>query len=228
MAQVLQFLQSYEIWVYLSLGLVALIYISRLVVSGREWRSAVFGLEREHAQRKFSTVLTLFVLLVLIMAAEFVLVSFVLPAYPGITSLSTPTIDLLASPTMTLPASVISTVEPLNILGQQPTVSTEGCLPGQVEWTFPVSGAEVSGILELKGTINIPNLGFYKFEFSQPGSSTWVTIAAGDEAKTDELLGGVWNTSQLIAGDYLLRLVVTDNQNVVLPACVIPVRVVTP
>jgi hypothetical protein len=226
MLQVLQFLQKNEIWIYIALGLVAVIYIRKLLISLREWRSAIFGLEREHAQRQFGAILSIFVLLVLIMAAEFVTVTFVVPAYPGISMMLTPTIDLLATPTLTLEPNASTTVEPVNIIGQQPTIASEGCIAGQVEWTYPVSNDEVSGTVELKGTVNVSNLGFFKFEFSQPGSTTWVTIAAGDEIKIDAPLGGLWNTSQLIPGDYLLRLVVTDNQNVVFPACIIPVTVV--
>ena len=48
----------------------------------------------------------------------------------------------------------------------------------------------------------------------------------------DQPLGGsgsgTWDTSQLVPGDYLLRLVVTDNVNNLFPACVISVRVVAP
>jgi hypothetical protein len=81
--------------------------------------------------------------------------------------------------------------------------------------------------VELLGTVNIPNLGFYKYEFSEPGSDVWSTIAADNVAKVNGTIG-YWNTGQLTPGDYLLRLVVVDNQNNPFPACVIAVRVVAP
>ena len=39
---------------------------------------------------------------------------------------------------------------------------------------------------------------------------------------------GNWDTTLLVPGDYLLRLVVADSQNQLLPACVVSVRVVAP
>jgi hypothetical protein len=106
--------------------------------------------------------------------------------------------------------------------------SLDGCIPGEIEWTDPQPGDEVKGPVELKGTIAVANLGFYKYEYSQAGSDTWTTIAAGDAPVQDGPLGGNWNTEQLLPGDYRLRLVVSDNANNTLPACGIRVRVVGP
>jgi hypothetical protein len=145
----------------------------------------------------------------------------------------TPTLDLLATPTVTLEAKNSSTLMPASALAGTQTTTTptpgkvvDGCIKGQLEWTFPKGGDEINGTIELKGIVNVANLGFYKYEYSQPGSSAWITIAAGDKPKNDEPLGGVWNTSQLVPGDYLLRLVVSDNKNQVLPACQISVQIV--
>jgi hypothetical protein len=123
-------------------------------------------------------------------------------------------------------------------LEAQPTTApaaTEGCIAGVIEWIVPVSGEEVSERVELVGVVNVDNLGFFKYEFSQSGDETWSTIAAGNsdslqipEDSTIKQFNGVWNTEQLVPGDYLLRLVVTDNQNQLLPICVIPVRVISP
>jgi len=77
------------------------------------------------------------------------------------------------------------------------------------------------------GTVNIDNFGFYKYEYTEPGNPIWKTIAGNSEEKNDEQIG-IWNTSQLVPGDYLLRLVVLDNENNEYPACVISVRVVSP
>ena len=59
----------------------------------------------------------------------------------------------------------------------------------------------------------------------QPGSDSWIAIAAGNSAVVDQTLGGNWNTEQLVPGDYSLRLVVYDSQNNTLPSCTITVRV---
>jgi hypothetical protein len=77
------------------------------------------------------------------------------------------------------------------------------------------------------GTANIPNFGFYKYEFAPIGSGIWGTIVAKNIPIQDGNLGS-WDTSAIAAGDYQLRLVVSDNQGNDLPACVIPVRIKAP
>ncbi len=228
MEEILKFLQQYEIWIYALLGAVGFICLRKLLTYWHEWRVAIFGLERESAQRRLSSSLSLFVLLSLMGVAEFGIVTFVTPVYPHAFVLQTPTMDLLATPTQTLsPADTTpNSMMVKAVIGTPPAPAPgDGCLPGQLDWTFPQSGGEISGVVELKGTVNVSNLGFYKYEFSQPGADSWITIAAGDTLREDATLGGAWNTGQLVPGDYRLRLVVSDNQNQTLPACEIPVRV---
>jgi hypothetical protein len=100
-----------------------------------------------------------------------------------------------------------------------------GCTSGQIELTYPEAGDEIKGIIELTGTVNIPNFGFYKYEVAPNGSDTWATIAAGRTAVTGGSLGR-WDTTALTPGDYQLRLVVIDNQGTSLPPCVVPIQVV--
>jgi len=42
--------------------------------------------------------------------------------------------------------------------------------------------------------------------------ANWITIAGANIAVKEGPLGGTWNTMDLTAGDYQLRLVVYDNQ----------------
>jgi hypothetical protein len=229
MEQILRFLQTYEIWIYVLLGFIAVIYIRKLVGAWHEWRSTVFGMEREATQKRFSSALAITGLLGIMILAQFMLVTFIVPNFPRGGILPTATIDLLATPTTGLPDETI-VVTQVGGATAAATVSSvaDGCVPGQLEWTGPVAGDEIQGAIELKGTVNVANLGFYKFEFNQMGSDTWVTIAAGNQPKVDEALGGIWNTGQLIPGDYQLRLIVTDNQGQMLPACSIQVRIISP
>lgn len=277
MEELLPFLQKYELWIYVLLGVVAFIYLQRLVSAWKVWQGSAFGLEREIGQRRFSTALTIVLLLVVFILVEFVIVSFVAPSYPQVYALPTPTIDLLATPTVTLSVaaeSITATVDPANLLqlgsapagqgaktettagqgtgspvpagtdgtqtnagataGAAETTSTaattsmpEGCTPGQIEWTFPKAGGEISATVELKGTVNIPNLGYYKYEWAKLGEDTWTPIAAGNQPKVDGQIG-FWNTSAFEPGDYQLRLVVSDNAEKLFPACKIPVRIVKP
>jgi hypothetical protein len=228
MEALLKLLKEYEVWVYLLSALIGLVNLRKLILAYQEWQASLFGIEREKAQQRFSTYLTLFVLVVLIAGLEVSIVSFVLPNYPvekGL--LSTPTLDLNITPTQPPPAGTLAAGASQT---QQPTVVvklTEGCTKGAVEWFSPKVGDEISGKVQLTGTVNIPNLGFYKYEFSQPGTDVWSTIAAGNKNKINDILGN-WDTTLLVPGDYLLRLVVADSQNQLFPACVVSVRVVAP
>lgn len=231
MEELLPFLQKFEIWIYVSLGVVAFFPLQRLISAWKMWQGSVFGLEREIAQRRFSAALTMLVLLVLLIFMEFVIVSFIVPSYPQMASFPTATLDVLATPTITLPvaAETATVVSPGNTAGVAATDQAiqESCTPGVIEWVSPKSGEEINANTLLKGTVNVPNLGFYKYEFSKQGEDLWTTIAGGDQPKVEGEIG-FWNIDQLDNGDYLLRLVVADNQNNLFPACVIPVRIAKP
>jgi hypothetical protein len=230
MAEILHFLQAYEIWIYILVAVVGLIYIRKLLIAWQEWRSSLFGLERENSQRRLGTAMTIIILLGMLGLVEFAIVSFVAPLYPQVNEIATPTIDLLVTPSGTLalpggdlPSSGISsTLE---------VPSASGCLKGQLEWISPKSGDTISGVVQLKFIINVPNMAFFKYEYSQPGNETWTTINAGNTPVTNvsdfDTKPVVWSTNQLVPGDYLLRLIVLDNNNQVLPACSISIRVIS-
>jgi hypothetical protein len=90
--------------------------------------------------------------------------------------------------------------------------------------TSPGPGDPVSGTVNITGTADVPNFGFYKYEVAPMGSQNWATIAASREPVRNEPLGD-WNTASLTNGDYFLRLVITDNVGTSLEPCVIAVRV---
>jgi hypothetical protein len=82
-------------------------------------------------------------------------------------------------------------------------------------------------LIVVEGTADIQNFGFYKYEVARPGETVWLTILAGRDIIRDGELGQ-WDTRTLAPGDYMLRLVVTDNQGESLEPCVIQVRVNNP
>jgi hypothetical protein len=232
MAEALRFFRTYEMWMYVILALAGLVYIRKFILSWEELRRAAFGLERESAQSSLNQSAGMLVLLFLMAVAVFVLVSFVAPSFPASNPLITPTMDLLASPTTTL--VVEGTEDPLTTptieaMAQTATVGVigEGCLPGQIMLSEPVDGTEINGVIVVKGTVDIQNFGFYKYELARPGETIWLTIQAGrDIIREGEL--GQWDTRTLAPGDYMLRLVITDNQGESLEPCVIRVHVNNP
>jgi hypothetical protein len=229
MEEALSFFRAFEAWIYLLLGLGGLIYLRKFILAWEELRGAGFGLERESAQSRLNQSASVLVLLLAMAVTEFVLVTFVTPAVPGASPLPTPTLNILATPTTTLPASTPE------VPGEQPTATVPllslpvdtNCPAGQIAITSPVEGQEVSGIVEVKGSADIPDFGFYKFEMKRPDETSWLTLLAGNTPVQDGDLG-LWDTRRLSPGEYQLGLVVSNNQGSASEPCVVQVRVTQP
>jgi hypothetical protein len=219
-------------WMYVILVLAGLVYIRRFILAWEELRRAAFGLERESAQSHLNQSAGMLVLLFIMAVAIFVVVSFVAPAFPASIPLQTPTMDLLASPSTTIEGEAAQEQDATptaDLLSLTATVQVigEGCIPGQIMLSDPVDGSEISGVVIIKGTADIQNFGFYKYEVARLGDTVWQTIQAGREIKQESELGQ-WDTRTLAPGDYMLRLIVIDNQGETLEPCVIQVNVNNP
>jgi hypothetical protein len=227
MAEVLRFFRSYEIWIYLILGVLALWQIRKFLIAWEEVRGAAFGLEREAAQNRLNQAAVMLLLLLLMSVSEFTLVYIVAPTVPGAIPIPSPTLNLLATATAVLPLETPNpyAVETPTALPADGQLVGQGCTPGSVAISAPKDGETVSGVVKVEGTADIPDFGFYKYEIARPGDSIWLSLNAGDSPVRDGVLGE-WITDMLPEGDYMLRLVVTDNKGQTLPACVIQVRVV--
>jgi hypothetical protein len=227
MEEALSFFRAFEVWIYVLLGLGGLIYTRKFFLAWQELREASFGLERESAQSRLNQSASVLVLLLTMVVIVFVLVYFVSPMVPSANVLATPTLDLLATPTTTLPAGTpppdFVQIPPNEALLESPLET--GCIPGQIEITMPGNGDQVSGVVEILGSADIPNFGFYKFEIKRPDETVWLTIQAGNTVVQNNKLVD-WDTRRLIPGEYQLGLVVVDNQAQAAPACVVQLRVV--
>lgn len=225
MEALFRFLVAYEGYVYLILGIGILFTARSLWKAFSEWRKAVFGLEKELSFQKVRGSGALFILLTMIGLSQFCLVSFIVPLLPATTFWPTPTANLLQTPAE--PQTTPGTDQPLALVAPNEQVSATGCVPGEIIFNSPQPGDEVQGKVTLTGTVSVQSFGFYKYEYAPQGSDTWATIAAGDKIVVDNELGR-WDTSQLVPGDYQLRLMVTNNLGESLPACILPVRVIAP
>jgi len=232
MEEALSFFRTYEMWMYVILALAGVIYIRRFILAWEELRRAAFGLERESAQSHLNQSAGMLVLLFVMAVAIFVIVSFVAPAFPASVPLQTPTMDLLASPSSTLESEnsqeelATQTVDLLSLTATVQVIG-EGCVPGQIMLTDPVDRSEISGVIIIEGTADVQNFGFYKYEVARPGETVWQTIQAGRDIKQQSELGQ-WDTRTMAPGDYMLRLVIVDNQGESLEPCVIRVNVNNP
>jgi hypothetical protein len=222
MAQVYRFLDSYEGLIYIILAIGGMFAFRWLWKAWRDWQKAVYRLEREFSIQRLSQAIAISSLIIVMFCVEFVLASFVIPGLPADYFISTATLDLFSTPPGTLSAEIMTQNLIAPVASQNPNAS--GCIVDQLIITVPKPGAEIAGAIELVGTVNIPNFGFYKYEIAPQGSDTWATISAGRDVVVNSTIGR-WDTSALTPGDYQLRLVVTDNQGQSLPACIIPVQV---
>lgn len=225
MEELLRFLASYEIGVYVIFVAVILFNLKGVIEGFFALRKASFRLEKEMALKKLRSSLTIISLFTLIGISIFILLSVASVRVPGILRIATPTLDVLASP-VPVEGSNPEAEETRQVEMQtQTAIALTGCIPGQLEWIDPAPGVEVSGSVELRGTVNVPNLGFFKYEYRNLADELWTPISAGNRPIIEELFAGRWNTAQLAPGNYALRLVVSDNQNNLLKPCVIEVRV---
>lgn len=221
MNEFLRYLKELEFLIYIILGIFTVWHLRKFFSAWEELRAAAFGLEKESAQARLNRSAALLVVLLFLATAEFGLVSFIIPAIPGVEPLPTATLDLLATPTVTLAAETVTSSADIQ---ETPLPGTEiiqsGCIPDEVMITFPENNSTVQDIVEVEGTVNIADFGFYKFEISRAGTDIWLTIQAGDSPKDDEMLG-FWDTTQLESGNYYLRLVVIDNQGIQREPCAV-------
>ena len=221
MGYVYRSLDTYEPLIYISLAILGLFVFRRMWMMWREWRDSVYTLEREFALGRLGRATALGFLVLGLFFVEFYIATFVAPSLPASDLLTTPTLDLLASPQATLlPVDATQAA-----LVTQPVQSgMSGCITDQIMITSPRSGEDLSAVVDLIGTANVPNFGFYKYEVAPVGTLNWATIGADRKPKKNELLGRL-NTLSLSNGDYFLRLVITDNVGNSLEPCVISVRV---
>src|SRR5687767_9496308 len=226
MGPIYRSLAAYEPLIYIALAIWSLFVFRSMYRSWREWQDSVYSLEREFALTRLVRSTAIALLVLGLVFAEFFIATFVAPALPASDILATPTLNLLASPAGTISPELATQNALSPVLSPVPSGSS-GCIPDQLIITAPEPGDEVSGTVELVGTANIPNFGFYKYEVTPLGTENWATVSAGREPKQNGELGD-WDTTTLANGDYFLRLVVTDNVGISLEPCVIAIRILNP
>lgn len=224
MTELLVLVETYQVWIYVGLALVGLVYLRATWRWVLELRKALYGLERERAVSGLRRSIAMFSLVVVLAVAAFVAATFVSPSIPFASRpTEIPTVSLLASrsPEAELAGPDAPPTEiPIG------TADAVGCSNPDATLTSPEPGETLSGVVDIEGTANIENFAFYLYEFRPANTNdAWQAISAGTTPIAEGLLG-TWDTSLVPASDYTLRLVVTDTAgNAPLP-CEIQVRIV--
>ena len=223
MAEALLFLEEYQGWIFLALGLAALVYLRLTWRSFQARRVTIFTLEREQATERLTRSATLLGLALALIGGTFIATTVLGPSMPaGERPTPLPTVSLLATATFAqTEGEALVTSTPLPVT----EVDSAGCANPLATILTPTTGESLAGAVEITGTADIPNFAFYKYEYiSLTAGAVWRAIGAGTRPTTDDLLG-TWDTTLVLPGEYALRLVVTDTAGNAPQPCMILVRV---
>jgi len=227
MEAVLGFVQTYQTLFYLFLGVAFLLYLLRAAHAWQRLQNAVFDLEREQYETRLRRNTWGMGLSFLMLVMVFSVATYVAP-YRSAVLLATPTVSVLTTPgseeTAEAAAVVLETPTPL----PPPDVDTGGCVPGQVEITTPHSGDTLRGEVEIRGTALLPNFGFYKIDIAPIEQALFLTIFASHTPVKEGPLVEKWDTATIPPGEYVLQLVVADNEGNALPPCRLRIHIAPP
>jgi hypothetical protein len=179
----------------------------------RSLTGPLFGLEREDALRRQNRALTVLAGVVLLVLL--------------VTALQTTILPELSAPPPTPANAPLPTPSPSPVAGEGPVVvDSSGCENPLVTLTAPQPGERLVGAYEVRGTANIPNLAYYKFEISGAGTGgEWISLGVDVEPVVEGELGR-FDASAREAGEYAFRLVAVDSTGAFPPPCVISVIIV--
>jgi hypothetical protein len=233
MEQVLAILAEYQWVIYAILGIILLFFLRRALLARRDGARSLFKLEQEQARTRYSRSVTFSAVILLLMAAVFIVSNPMLPiATPTPEPTPTVTTGPLAASTLTptpLPATMTPTAtatEPLPTRPVRPTatpepggvtptaaVSVPACPNPNARITSPGVNQVVQGNIPVRGTANISNFQYYKVEVgpgSNPKDYEWTVVGNLHETPVSGGVLETFNSGAYPAGTYSLRLVVVD------------------
>lgn len=239
MTTLVQFLVRVELVVYALAAIFVFFSIRGLVMARQVQRIAVFGLEREAAQQRMSRSVATILALALLSGGVYIIAHIVAPnmsetvieptptPFVFVTQVPTPTEARLLYPTITPtpglpPGAVVGTPPP------SPAASVNGCEIDGARMTEPMPGQAVSGQVTVMGQTNILNFAQYKFEIKGPSTNgAWVVVGTFNILVVDGYLG-TWDSTSLIPGNYILRLVISRLDGTFPTPCEVPIVVGNP
>ncbi len=233
MEQVLRIIAEYQWWIYGVFGIVLLFYLRRAIVARRENARSIFKLEQEQARARYNRSVTVLALILIIMAAVFVMSNPLLLAHPQPTPEPTPTETTgpLIAPTLTPtppPATITPTATPTQVRPTRPVRPTDtpevvvtptpavrppACPNPSVRITSPGVNQVVRGNFPVRGTASGASFQYYKIEVgpgTNPREHEWTVVGNLHRSPVDGGVLETFSSSAYPPGAYTLRLVVVD------------------
>ncbi|MFQ5855656.1 MAG: hypothetical protein ACE5LU_08455 [Anaerolineae bacterium] len=229
MADVIQLIVDYAIWLYVLCGLGMLVYLRSVLLARRERKTALFTLEREAASSRATRSLVGMFVFVSLAGSVFFVEEMLAPRLPETVAqddetaiktvfLLTPTSAIPTAtaipPTLTPEPSLTATrrVFPILALSPTPTPAPVAICSNIARITSPPVGAVLSGQVSIYGTAAAPDFNFYKVEYHREGEpeNAWHSISDIHRNQVVNGLLDVWDVSGFPAGNYRLKLTVVD------------------
>jgi len=224
-AQLVLLIAKYANYLYL-ICLLLLISFLGGVQKARRDRQSIFPLEKESATKRLRRALLGVVLVLSVAGGIYYISSYAGPTVTQIDETPTPTATtsiLYPTPTGTPAPPTEQEVEPTDT--PTPAVVAPDCPNPGVRIASPGVNAVLKGNVEIRGSANIDNFDYYKFEFqSLDVADEWHHIYTGKQPVSDGVLG-YWNVDPLPAGFYLFQLVVVNISGNYPPPCQVRVSV---
>lgn len=223
MVETFLLIEENQVWFYLSLLLVGLLYLRQVIRWTGELRRAVFSLERERALSMLRRATAMLALVVVGELFVFLIVTLVTPTLPP--TASTPA----AAPAFDAPQPTIEQISQATAATSTPLEGINPFCPNpEIMLTSPQDGETLDGVITVEGTASIVDFGFYKFEYRGVNpDAVWRSIAAGLEPRQDQELG-TWDTTLVPSGEYQFRLVVSNAEGIAQEPCLVNVRILNP
>lgn len=230
MADVIQVIVDYAIWLYVLCGLGILVYLRSILMARRERKSALFTLEREAASSRAARSLVGVFVFMGLAGSVFFVEEMLAPRLPETTVeqddetavktvfLFTPTSDApTATPVPPTPTSEPSPTATRRVFPTQAPTPTPTQLPiaacsNVAQITSPRVGARLAGRVSIFGTAAAPDFNFYKIEYHRVGEpeGAWHSISDVHQNQVVNGLLDTWDVSGFSAGNYRLKLTVVD------------------
>lgn len=224
MIVLLQLIRKYDLWLYGLCGLVCLFYLRRAWHARQTLAASFFSLEKEVATSQLLRSLGGALFCCLFVGSIYYVTRYLAPALelPEVLR-AEPTPILIPTPIPTptpgpptsglAPTATRRIVRPVLPTPTPPVTSTPEIMPPScpdpgAQLTAPGVNQVLHGLVQVRGTAQIADFDYYKFEFRGAGlESEWAFLQRHDEPVVEGLLG-TWDVSMLPNGEYEFRLVV--------------------